>query len=268
MKVSKRILGLVLLLVANIAIGFAKEAVEMSGARQIFQKYKINGSILVYDQNKNEYSGYNLERCNIGFCPASTFKIPNTLIALETGVITMDSIFHWNGEKRPFQVWESDMDIEHAFKVSNVPIYQDIARHIGLKRMQDYVRLLHFGAMDINKENIDKFWLEGDSKITQYQQVYFLHRLYRSELPLKTSTMDHVKQIMILEQTDDYTLRGKTGWAEINGKDIGWFVGYFETADNVYFFATNIEPSGQTDMQNFGKDRIDLTKEILSLKMK
>lgn len=260
-----RILSTILMLVISTTTGFAKEPVEIAGAKQLFEKYNIGGSILIFNRNNNEYSGYNLERCNIGFSPASTFKIPNTLIALETGVISMDSIFHWNGEKRRYPRWEADMNIERAFKVSNVPIYQDIARSIGLERMQDYVRLLHFGEMDINAGNLDKFWLEGNSQITQYQQVYFLSKLYNSELPLKKETMDSVKHIMFIEKTDNYILRGKTGWSEADNKDLGWFVGYIETVDNVFFFATNIEPLPQTDMSRFGQTRIDLTKEIISL---
>ncbi|MCC8145488.1 MAG: class D beta-lactamase [Bacteroidales bacterium] len=267
MKLSIYTLGVILLLFANIAVCFAEKPVEMENAEQVFQKYKVNGSILIYDQNENEYSGYNLERCNTGFIPASTFKIPNTLIALEAGVITADSIFRWDGEKKSNPGWESDMSIGQAFQVSNVPIYQDIAQSIGLERMKEYVRLLHFGEMDIYPDNLDKFWLEGNSQITQYQQIYFLYKLYNGELPLKKETMDHVKQIMLLEKTEDYALSAKTGWSETQGKDIGWFVGYFETEDNVYFFATNIEPSDQTNKTQFGHIRIDLTKDILSLKL-
>lgn len=258
---------IMLLLFMNILVCFANNSIEIVGVKQVFQKYNIHGSILIYDLNSNEYSGYNLEWCNVGFILASTFKIPNTLIALETGVITMDSIFHWNGEKRRYPMWKTDMSIGKAFRVSNVSIYQEIARTIGQERMNEYIRLLNYGEMDIKAENIEKFWLEGNSQITQYQQIYFLQKLYNSELPLKKETMDNVKQFMLLEKTDDYTLRGKTGWGEVDGKDIGWFVGYFETADNTYFFATNLEPSSQTDMKKFGQIRIDLTKDILLQKM-
>lgn len=263
---DKRIIkiGLIsLLLLTNITNSYCNQPVEIAGAKKIFEKYHVNGSILIFDRNKNEYAGYNLTRCNEGFNPASTFKIPNTLIALETGVISMDSIFHWNGEKRRYPRWEADMNITQAFKVSNVPVYQEIARSIGLERMKEYVHFLHFGEMDINAENLDRFWLEGKSQISHYQQIYFLTKLYNSEFPLKKETMDNVKQIMLLEKTNNYVLRAKTGWSEAGGKDLGWFVGYFEIGNNVYFFATNIEPSDQTDMTQFGQIRIDLTKEVV-----
>jgi beta-lactamase class D len=72
---------------------FAIQPTEIPGLKKIFDKYQIEGSILIYNQNDNCYSGYHLERCNIAFCPASTFKIPNTLIALESGVATTETIF-------------------------------------------------------------------------------------------------------------------------------------------------------------------------------
>ena len=242
---------------------FAKEPTELPEAKAIFEKHNVNGSILIFDQKNKSYTGYNLDRCNTGFSPASTFKIANTLIAFEKGVITKDSVFVWGGEKRRYERWEADMNIHTAFQVSNVPIYQDIARSIGLESMQYYTRLLHYGNMDITEDNLDKFWLEGDSKISQYQQIFFLNKLYNHEYPLKDETVELVKHIMIIEKTPNYTLSGKTGWAEVDGKDIGWFIGYVETDDNVFFFATNIEPRDSTNMKEFGQIRIKLTKELL-----
>jgi len=81
---------------------YSNQPKEISELKKVFDKYKVDGSILIYHQNENRYMGYNLERCNIAFCPASTFKIPNTLIALESGVATTETVFTWNGEKRTF----------------------------------------------------------------------------------------------------------------------------------------------------------------------
>ncbi len=264
---SKTLYFIVFLILVNTTASFTKGPTELKNNALVtsaFEKRNVIGSFLLYDYQKKEFSGYDLERCNKGFSPASTFKIPNTLIALETGVITTDKAFKWNGEKRRNTRWEADMNIAQAYKVSNVPVYQEIARMIGLDRMQYYIRLLHYGEMDIHAENLDEFWLEGDSKISQFQQIYFLHRLYEQTLPLKEKTMQDMKEIMLWEQTNEYTLRAKTGWSEVGGKDAGWFVGYFEIKGNVYFFATHIEAIPKTDMEKFGSYRTDITKEILS----
>jgi len=206
--------------------------------------------------------GYDLERCNIAFCPASTFKIPNTLIALECGIATNETVFTWNGEKRNFSTWEKDMTIKEAFQASAVPVYQEIARRIGVEKMKYYTQLFNYANLDINDENIDKFWLEGKSSITQYQQIYFLQKLYNLQLPISENAMKLTKEIMLYETNNNYKISGKTGWAIRQNENITWFVGYIETNDNVYIFATNIVPNQETDLNTFNQVRIDLTKEI------
>lgn len=244
--------------------GFAKQPKEMPELKNVFDKFNVSGSILIYNQNENIYMGYNLKKCNIAFCPASTFKIPNTLIALESGIATSETVFKWNGEKRTFPYWEKDMTLKDAFKTSCVPIYQEIARHIGVEKMKYYTQLFNYGNLEITAENIDTFWLIGNSEITQYQQIYFLQKLYNLELPVREESMKAVKEIMRYEVNDSYTISGKTGWAIRQKEDITWFVGYVETNGNVYFFATNVTSNENTDMETFGQVRIELTKVVLT----
>jgi len=241
---------------------YSNQPKEMSGLKEIFEKYKVDGSILIYHQNENMYMGYNLERCNIAFCPASTFKIPNTLIAIESGIATTETVFTWNGEKRTFAAWEKDMTIKDAFKESAVPVYQEIARLIGVDKMRYYTQLFNYGNLDINAENIDTFWLEGKSNITQYQQVYFLQKLYNLQLPVSENTMKLTKEIMLYETKSNYKISGKTGWAVRQNESVTWFVGYIETDGNVYFFATNVAPNRDTNLNTFSQVRIELTKDV------
>jgi beta-lactamase class D len=188
--------GLIMVIMSFAVSCYSSQPKELSELKNIFDKYKVDGSILIYNQNDNVYMGYNLARCNIAFCPASTFKIPNTLIALESGIATTESVFKWNGEKRTFSSWEKDMTIKEAFQVSAVPVYQEIARRVGVEKMKYYTQLFNYGNLDINVENIDKFWLEGKSDITQYQQVYFLQKLYNLQLPISENAMKLKKEIM------------------------------------------------------------------------
>lgn len=262
-RINKKI-GLIILTMSIALNGFANEPKEVSEFKDIFDKFKVSGSILIYNQNENAYLGYNLERCNIAFCPASTFKIPNTLIALESGIATAETVFKWNGEKREFSGWEKDMTLQEAFKASAVPVYQEIARRVGVEKMRYYTQLFNYGNLEITTENIDKFWLEGNSTITQYQQIYFLRKLYNLELPVRDESMKQVKEIMRYETGDNYIISGKTGWAVHQKEEITWFVGYVETNDNVYFFATNVTPTENTNIETFGQVRIELTKEVLN----
>lgn len=258
----KRIIILSIAVVGVVLNCLASPPKEIPELRYVFEQFMIEGSILIYDENENVYLCYDLERCNTPFCPASTFKIPNTLIALESGIATPETVFEWNGEKRAFSGWERDMTLTEAFTTSVVPVYQEIARRVGVEQMQYYTRLFDYGDLDINPDNIDCFWLEGNSAITQFQQIYFLRRLYHLELPARNESMKQVMKMMEYETTDNYVMSGKTGWAIRQKDNITWFVGYVETNDNVYFFATNVASNAQTDMKTFGTMRILLTKEI------
>ena len=257
-----RKIGLTIVIISFVVSCYSSQPIELPELKSVFEKYKVDGSILIYNQNDNVYMGYNLARCNIAFCPASTFKIPNTLIALESGIATIESVFKWNGEKRTFPSWEKDMTIKEAFQVSAVPVYQEIARRVGIEKMKYYTQLFNYGNLDINAENIDKFWLEGKSDITQFQQVYFLQKLYNLQLPISENAMKLTKEIMLHETADKYKISGKTGWAVRQDESVTWFVGYIETGNNVYFFATNVAPNKDTDLSTFSQVRIELTKEV------
>jgi beta-lactamase class D len=270
---GKTVLILSLLLVTTLA--YAIKPVEMKELKHFFDKYDAIGSILIYDQNNNSYFGYNIERCNEGFCPASTFKIPNTLIALDTGVVTKNTVIKWDGKKQPFSLWQKDMTITEAFKLSCVTFYKEVARRIGVKRMKYYLKLFNYGYnVHINSGNIDSFWLDEaqDLTITQFQQIYFLYNLYNFQLPVSEKSMRLTKDIMLYEQGADYKISAKTGWVQINGRAVTWFVGYVEVDNNVYYFATNVEPKDNSNIDcndySFAQARINITKDIfLELKI-
>lgn len=231
---------------------------------KILDSLKVKGSILIYDANKNTYYSNDFAWANKGNLPASTFKIPNSIIALETGVVKSDStIFKWDGEKRWMKAWEQDLTLKEAFKVSCVPCYQEIARKVGVKRMRAYLKKLNYNTMVFDTLTIDNFWLEGKSRISQMQQVDFLKRLYFSELPISKRTESIMKDIMEVEKKDEYVLRGKTGLSVEKEKRNGWFVGYLENKNGIYFFATNIEPTKNTNQDDFIAIRLNATKAAL-----
>ena len=212
--------------------------------------------MLIYDLNKNEYIQYNSERCNESFIPASTFKILNSLIALETGVIKDENeVIPWDSVNRQYDKWNMDQTLRTAIKYSAVWAYQEIARKIGEQRMQHYVDSVKYGNCNIGG-GIDRFWLDGDLRITPLQQVEFLRRLYSDDLPFSKRNLDIVKDIMINDQTGNYILRGKTGWAGTTG----WYVGYLEENDNVYFFANNIDIVNEQDV----KARIEIVNDVFN----
>ena len=235
---------------------------------RIFEEFDVNGSIIIYDASNNKVYEHNSTRNSTAFFPASTFKILNTLIALETVVIRDDvTVLTWDGIKRKFagsevKAWNQDTNLRQAFKNSTVWFYQVLARKIGSERMQEFISKVGYGNQQIGKpENIDKFWLEGPLQITPKQQIEFLQKIHAGKLPFSERNLNLLKDIMIVEQTPNYTLRGKTGWATSTNPGIGWFVGYLEQNNQVYYFATNI------DMSNvkLAPARIKITRRCLEM---
>lgn len=219
----------------------AQNVKERTDFKKYFDEYGHNGCFVLYDLNKDQYIKFNPERCTEQFIPASTFKIFNSLVGLETGAVKDENeIMKWDGEKRFYDAWNQDLNMNDAFKYSAVWFYQELARRVGEEKMQHYININHYGNEDISG-GIDKFWLDGGIRISADEQIEFLKRIYKNEVKFSQRSIDILKRIMINEQNDNYILRAKTGWA-IRVKDqVGWFVGYVEKNDNVYFFALNVE---------------------------
>lgn len=209
---------------------------------QAFQELAVNGSIVIYDKNTQRFYEHNPSRNTTAFFPASTFKILNALVSLETGVIRDDiSVLTWDGITREIPAWNQDTNLRQAFKDSTVWFYQVLARKNGHERMQKFVEQVGYGNRQIGAlDRIDHFWLDGPLQITPKQAIEFLQRLERNDLPFSQRTIELIKDIMIIEKTPDYTLRAKTGWSTSDNPKVGWIVGYLEQKNNVYFFATNI----------------------------
>ncbi len=222
--------------------------------QSLLDKSAVYGTILIYDSNKNIYYSNNFNEAKRSSIPASTYKIPHTIIGLETGELKDEkTVFKWNGEKRNFKIWEQDLTLKQAFQKSCVPCYQELARRIGAKRMKAYLEKLSFGRMCFNDKTIDNFWLTGKSEINPLEQIDFLKRLYNKKLNISESTHKTIKNILIIEEKKNYSLSGKTGFAN----NIGWFVGYLEKEENTFYFATRISQQEANNMS---------TKKFLSIR--
>jgi len=239
----------------------SKEIVKTE-IQTILDSANVLGSVLVYDFQKESYYSNDFEWSKQGQLPASTFKITNSIIAIETGVVKNDStIFKWNGEKRRNKNLEQDLTLKEAFHYSCVPCYQEIARDIGVEKMKEYIDLLNYGHIKVDSLTLEDFWLIGDSHINQFEQIEFLKHFYESNLPISERTETIMKHMMIQDENETYKISGKTGWSYANKLDNGWFVGYIEVNDNIYYFATNITPKQGFDINTFPAIRKNVTFE-------
>jgi beta-lactamase class D len=198
--------------------------------------------------------------------PCSTFKIWNTLIGVEEGVLSSpeESFYHWDGETRFLPDWNQDLTLKEAFQVSCVPAFQNLARKIGPQRMQFWIDRMGYGDRDLSA-GIDVFWLPAPGRktllISPEEQAKLICRLISGKLPFSGKSQSVLKKLMTLQKTERGILYGKTGsGTQIAGKfDLGWFVGYVESHGKTYAFACAIQGDGMT-----GKKARALVETILT----
>jgi len=229
-----------------------------------------NCTLVILSDVDNKFTVINKNRANQQFSPFSTFKIANSLIALDLGVVNnLKQQLTFDQKKYPVQKWwpkrwyKTPLTLYKAFKYSAVPIYQQIASIIGATKMQNYVDKFNYGNRDITP-NIDSFWLNEALKISATEQVLFLQKTYHQQLGLKEKTYQQLNNIMLLEQSNsniNYKIYAKTGTGHINKTEVlGWYVGYVKNDQGVYYFALNMSAN---KFSGVTKPRINITKHYL-----
>lgn len=228
-----------------------------------FDEYGVKGCFVLYNESENEYVIYNPVTCDSGYIPASTFKIPHAVIALEEGwVKDTGDVIKWNKQYWPIQAWNGDQTLKSSIKYSCVWVYTGFAAKAGIKTYYSYVKDFDYGNMDLRGPT-NRFWLEGALRISAKQQIDFLKKFYHDSLPVTKRSVDLVKDCIVLEQTDQYKFSGKTGGGMLSETDyIMWLVGYLEREGNVYFYAMNFRSN---DYNNTAKARQAITREILKV---
>jgi len=202
--------------------------------------------------------------CETPSVPASTFKIVNSIIALETGVAPDATlVIPWDGTDHGVAAWNHDLDMRGAFSASSVPYYQELARRIGIDRMREWVSRLEYGNRQTGNE-VDTFWLRGPLAISPVEQLTFLRRFESGTLPISERTRSIVRELMFREQRGDATFRGKTGWGSPGAPDErGWFVGYATRGTQSTFVAVRLHRPSSIPDDRFLEARPRIARRVL-----
>lgn len=221
---------------------------ERADWSEIFSANDASGTLLVVDKRDGAIATlvHDAERARQRFVPASTFKIPHTLFALDADVVQDEfQVFTWDGIERSIPHWNADQDLRSGMRGSAVWLYQRFARELGEEREKSYLEAIGYGNADIG-DDVENFWLEeGMLEISAEEQIEFLERLYRNELPFDEADQRLVKDLTITAAGSDWILRGKTGWSG----QLGWWVGWVERPSGPVFFALNMEtPNRMADL--------------------
>lgn len=206
-----------------------------------FRELGVPGTFALYDVSAHQLVLVDEDRADTRLVPASTYKVPHSVIAFETGVVPdPDQIQPYGGGPQRFKQWERDMSLREAIAASNVPVYQGVARRIGMARMQQWVDRLGYGNRQLG-EVVDQFWLRGPLAISAVEQTRFLARLAQGQLPASARSQQWVREILRIETVGDRTLYAKTGWAMDAGLNVGWWVGWVEGPRSLHTFALNMD---------------------------
>ena len=249
----------ILLFVSIVSSSTASEFVaERSDWKKHFDDASANGTIIVIDERVSSKGAfvYNPTRARLRYSPASTFKIPHTLFALQNGAVRDEfQVFQWDGVPRAFSGHNQDQDLRSAMRYSALWVYQRIAKQIGESQARTYLRSIDYGNADPTA-TIGDYWVDGNLRISAEEQIAFLQKLYRNLLPFAVEYQRLVKDLMIIEADYEWILRAKTGW---EGR-YGWWVGWVEWREGPVFFALNIDTPNRTE--DLGKRQV-IAKAVL-----
>ena len=235
--------------------------------KPIFDSNHVVGSFGMFDNGSGQFTIYNLKRYkDSAYLPASTFKIVNSLIGIETGrVVNEKMVIKWDGVVRKFsngdtaKNWNKDLTMAEAFEYSAVPYYQEVARRIGKDTMQQWLDSLHYGTTKITN-NLDTFWLDNSLKVTADEQLGLVKKLYFYQLAFQRRSQEIVRKMMVRENNANYILAYKSGWGSTEKNNaLGWMIGWIEENRHPYFFVLNIE--GNKNIQP--TIRLEMLKKIL-----
>lgn len=223
-----------------------------------FQGY--NGCFVLYNDSTNTWQIYNKVMATTRVSPNSTYKIYEGLMGLEYGIILPKQTgISWDGTNQPFSSWNTDQDLISAMHNSVNWYFEKIEQSIGSKKVQNYLNKIAYGNENISGGN--SYWMESSLKISPIEQIELLKKFNTNQLSSNVDNTNSIKKSILLSSSPEQSVYGKTGTGRVNGQDInGWFIGYIEKNNQVYYFAINIQ---NTQNATGGKAE-EISQSILS----
>lgn len=260
-----------LLLFGLLALGLAacspNNITEDNSLKKYFDENSLTGCFGLFDNGKGHFIIYNPVRFSDStYLPASTFKIVNSLIGVEMGIVKDSStVLPWDSVQRSRTQCNRAMSMNDAFRISCPNWYQELARRIGKDSMQSWLDTLGYARRYDTfhiKNNLDTFWLDNSAKVTADEQLGLVKRLYFDQLPFIKRTHGIVRSMMLWENNANYRLSYKTGWGTTeNNHALGWIVGWIEENKHPYFFVLNVESANKD--YDLSTVRLKMLKDIL-----
>ena len=209
---------------------------------------------LVYDEQDGRTTREPSEACSTRVTPASTFKIPHALAALDAGIVSgAHDTFVYDRSPLPFERWKHDHDLASAMRDSVVWYFQRIAERMGIQRERAYLKAFEYGNQDASGP-LTSFWLGDSLQISPDEQLGFLLRFFEGRLPVREEAARTVRDILVQPSgrivnaagehsfaapwPEGTTVYAKTGRAEDQGRAVVWLVGRVVRGDRAWVFVS------------------------------
>ena len=210
---------------------------------------------LLFEDGTGEKAGSPATACERRLTPASTFKIPHALAALDAGVIDGPKTrFAWDGKPLAIAAWRRDHTLETAMRYSVVWYFQRLAEQLGLEREEEYLARFSYGNARTGGA-LTTFWLGGDLLISPVEQLAFLRRFFNGALEVRPEALATTQAILaqpqgtVVNSMGEHpfeapwprgtTLRAKTGSAtDRSGSEVRWLVGQVRRGGRSWIFVS------------------------------
>lgn len=230
--------------------------------KKYFDTRNVDGAFTMLDNAKGGITVYNMELDTMRFSPGATFQILTSLVGLENGAITNDSmVVKWDGVRRSEKEWNKNLIFKDAFKVNSEPYFENIAEKISRDTLKMWVDSISYGNKVLSNQ-LDSLFSNTSIKISADEQLGLVKKLYFDQLPFRKSVQQSLRDAMLMEDNSAYKLSYKTGDAvDTNNLPIGWVVGWIEENRHVYFFCTLVR--GKKSDENISEAKMNITRDIL-----
>lgn len=221
------------------------------------------GCAVVYDRNGDRYTAYNREKITRRLPPCSTYKICSALNALDLGLIQpQSSTLPWDGTQYGNPSWNRDQDLPYAMRASTNWYFQQLDRMAGIRQLAGFYEKIGYGNQTLGRD-ASAYWNGSALRISPLEQVELLSRLHRNAYGFRAENLQAVFDSIRLSSVDGAVLYGKTGTGSLDGQNIaGWFIGFVERGDNVYFFAVYLCSDAGSDGAAAADTAIQILKEM------
>jgi beta-lactamase class D len=239
-----------------------------------------NVCYLLYNLKSKKFEKeINPKFCKVQLPAASTFKVPLAVMGFDSGILKDETtLFKWDGQKRFLEVWNKDHNARSWMKESVVWYSQVLTSKLGMDKTQNYLNKFHYGNQDLSS-GLKYSWLtpsptesggvKNSLKISAYEQVSFLEKLWNEALPVSQLSQAKTKSILAKDENPPHReLLGKTGSGFIDDEmklRLGWYVAHLKVGMKEYIVVTNFTDAKEMPQpRNFGgPEAKELTKQLL-----